>query len=78
MVRQDRIETNFLQLFEHPETSEWFSIIPSIIFEVGIVSEQKKAYVVTIFCFLQICIALKVFSAFPCPTALPASLIKLL
>jgi len=24
MVYQDRIETNLLQLFAHPETSEWF------------------------------------------------------
>jgi len=51
MVCQDLIETNLLQLFEHPEASEWFSIISGIIFEVSIVSEQKKAYLVTIFCF---------------------------
>jgi len=32
MGYQDRIETNLLQLFEHLQTSEWFSIISGIIF----------------------------------------------
>ena len=41
MVYQGRIETNSLQLFAHLETSEWFSIISGIIFEINIVSEQK-------------------------------------
>jgi len=27
MVYQDRTETYLLQLFAHPETSDWFSII---------------------------------------------------
>ena len=38
----DRQETILLQLFEHPENSEWFSIISIIIFEVNIVAEQKQ------------------------------------
>jgi len=38
MVDKDRLETNLLQLFGHPEYSEWFSII----FEVNIVTEQKQ------------------------------------
>ena len=42
MVHQDRIETNFLQLFAHPDTSSWFSIISGIIFEVSIAAEQKR------------------------------------
>jgi len=41
MAYQDRIETNLLQLFAHLESSEWFSIISGIIFEVKIVDEQK-------------------------------------
>jgi len=40
---QNQIETNLLQLFAHPETAEWFSIIFSIISEVNIVAEQKQA-----------------------------------
>jgi len=52
MVCQDWIETNLLQLFAHPDTSEWFSIISGIIFEVNIVAEQKQAQLVTIFFFL--------------------------
>jgi len=40
MVYQDRIERNLLQLFAHPENSEYFSIISGIIFEVNIVAEQ--------------------------------------
>jgi len=43
MVYQDRFETNLLQLFAHPETSECFSVISVIIFEVNIVAEQKQA-----------------------------------
>ena len=42
MVYQDRLEINLLQLFRHPEISEWFSVISVIIFEVNIVDEQKK------------------------------------
>jgi len=44
MVYQDRLEANSLQLFAHPENSEWFSIISVINFEVNIVAEQKQAY----------------------------------
>jgi len=43
MVYQDRLETNLLQLFRHPENSELFSIISVIIFEVNVVDEQKQA-----------------------------------
>jgi len=35
------LETNFLHLFTHPETLEWFSIISVISLEVNIVAEQK-------------------------------------
>ena len=42
MVYQDRLEANLLQLFAHPENSEWFSIISGIIFEVNVVSAQSK------------------------------------
>jgi len=38
-----------LQLFAHPETSEWLAIISGIICEVNIVAEQKQAQLVTIF-----------------------------
>jgi len=41
MVYQDRLETNFLQLFTHSQDSEWFSTISVIIFVVNIVAEQK-------------------------------------
>jgi len=34
MVDQDRLETNLLQLFTHPESSGWFSII-SVIISLG-------------------------------------------
>jgi len=37
-------ETNLLQLFAHPETSEWLSIIYVISLEVNIVTEQKQAW----------------------------------
>jgi len=43
MVYQDRLETNLLQLFAHPENSEWFSAIYVIVFEVNIATEQKQA-----------------------------------
>jgi len=51
MVYQDQIETNLLQLFAHPETSEWFSMISGINFEITTVVEQKHKYK-RIFCFL--------------------------
>jgi len=44
MVYQNWIETNLLQLFAHPENSEWFSTISSIIFKLNIVAKQKQAY----------------------------------
>jgi len=43
MVYQVRIETNLLQLFAHPGTSDWFSIFSCTIFGVNIVAEQKQA-----------------------------------
>ena len=42
MVYHDRLETNLLQLYRHPDNSEWFSIISVIIFEVNTVDEQKQ------------------------------------
>jgi len=33
-----------LQLFAHPEDSEWFSTIFVVIFEVNIVAEQNQAF----------------------------------
>jgi len=33
MVYQDRLETNLLQLFTHPENSEWFYIISVVIYD---------------------------------------------
>jgi len=54
MVCQDRLETYLLQLFAHPDTSEWFSIISVMNFEVNNVAEQKHALLVTIFfCILK-------------------------
>jgi len=41
-VYQDRLETNLLQLFEHPQNSEFFSITSGIIFEANIIDEQKQ------------------------------------
>jgi len=43
MVYEDRTETKLLQLFAHPENSEWFSTISVISFEVSAVAERKKA-----------------------------------
>jgi len=51
MVYQDRLETNLLQLFTHPENSEWFSIISAIIFKVNIAHEQKQTQLTTICLF---------------------------
>jgi len=65
---QDQLETNLLQLFAHPQNSEWFSITFAIIFQVNIVAAQIQAQLVTNW-FLQVSIALKSFAA-P-PPALP-------
>ena len=43
MVYQLPTETNLLQLFARPETSDWFSTFSGSIFEVNIVAEQKQA-----------------------------------
>jgi len=43
MVDKHRLETKLLQLFAHPQNSEWFSIISAIIFEVNVVAAQKQA-----------------------------------
>jgi len=58
MVYQDRLETNLLQLFTHPENSEYFYIISAIILEVNIVDEQKKNTIDNDFSF---------FISFHCP-----------
>jgi len=42
VVYQYRVETNLLQLFAHRETSEGFSIISVIIFEVNILLNRNK------------------------------------
>jgi len=52
MVYKEWLETNLLQLFAHPENSEWFSIIFAIIFEVNIFADQKQAHTANIFFFL--------------------------
>ena len=43
MVDKDRLETNLLQLFAHPENSEWFSTMFVIIFEENIFAEQQQS-----------------------------------
>jgi len=43
-VYQDLVETNLLQLFAHPENSEWFSVISIAMFDVKIVAEEKRPY----------------------------------
>jgi len=48
MIYQDRLETNLLQLFAHTQSSEWFSIISAINFEVNIVAEHVYAKRMTI------------------------------
>jgi len=42
MVCKDRLETSLLQLFAHPQNSEWSSIISAIMFEVNVVATQKE------------------------------------
>ena len=65
MFYQDQLETYLLQLFGHPENSEWFSILYVAIFEVNIVDEQKQTWLVTIFLFFKVSIALNCFTAPP-------------
>ena len=48
MAYQDRIETNLLQPFAHPQSSERFSIISVIIFKVNIVAEHVNAKGMTV------------------------------
>jgi len=43
MVYKDRLETNLLQLFAHPQISKWFSIRSTIIFEVNVIAMQNQA-----------------------------------
>jgi len=74
MVYQDRFVKNLLQLFGHPENSEWFSISSIIIFEVNIVDEQKQTQLVTTFLFFISFHCPQLFYCSPCPTAAPASL----
>jgi len=42
LIRSTVVETNLLQLFTHPQHSEWFSTLSVIIFEVNSVAEQKQ------------------------------------
>jgi len=49
---EDLVETTLLQLFTHPQHSEWFSTLSVIICEVNIVAEQKQTYWCRIFYFL--------------------------
>ena len=42
-VDNDPLETTLLQLFVYPGSSEWFSIISAIDFEVNVVAAQKQA-----------------------------------
>ena len=74
VVYQDRLETYSLQLFEHPENSEWFSTISVIIFEVNTVDEQKQTLLVTIFLFFISFHCSKIFYCSLCLTAAPAPL----
>ena len=48
MIDQDRLETNFLQLFAHTKVSEWFSIISVVSFEVSIFAKHVNAKRLTI------------------------------
>jgi len=63
MFYQDRLETYLLQLFAHPDTSEWFSIISVMNFEVNNGAEQKQALLITIFLFFKVFILLNSFTA---------------
>jgi len=42
MFDQGRLETNLLQLFTHPENSEWFSIISGNIFRLPLLMSRNK------------------------------------
>ena len=75
MGYKDRLETNLLQLFVHPQNSEWFSIISAIIFEVNVVAAQKQASLVTICLFFTSFHCPQLFYCPPWPTVLPASLV---
>jgi len=69
VVYQHRIETNLLQLFAHPETSEWFSVISDISFEVKLLLNRNK-HNNDLFVFLQVSIVLNPLTASPllrCP-----------
>jgi len=73
VVYKDSLEINFLQLFAHPENSEWFSIIFVIIFEVNIVAEQKQAQAVkSFFLFISFYCPPLFYCPSPCPTTGPA------
>jgi len=43
IVNNDRLETNLLQIFAHPQKPEWVSILSGRIFEVNVVARQKQA-----------------------------------
>jgi len=42
MFYQDVLETNLLQLFVHPENSEWYSIISVIILRSMLLMNRNK------------------------------------
>jgi len=71
MICQGRLVTNLLQLFAHPQNSEWFSIISVNIFEVDIVA--RKSILVTTCLFF---VSFQCPQFFYCPTAAPASLFR--
>jgi len=73
MVFQDQLETNLLQLFAHPQNSEWFSTIFAIIFEAKNFCCSKQVQLVTIFVFYKFPLPSTLFLP-PCPSAVPASL----
>jgi len=73
MFFQDQLETNLLQLFVHPQNSEWFSIISGTMFEVNIVAGQKQAQLVTTVVLYKFPLS-STLSA-PRPTAVPAFLL---
>jgi len=74
MVYHDRLETSLLQQFAHPETSEWFSIIYVISFEVNIVAEQKQSILGNDFLFFVSLHCPQLFYGPLCPSAVPVTL----
>jgi len=61
-----------LQLFTHPQHSEWFSTLSAIIFEVNIVAEQKQHIGEEYFVFYEFEFQSNTFTD-RCPTAASAA-----